>query len=35
MFEHLRLLFQDVNTVNIDPFGSLQDWINEANDEGY
>jgi len=33
--ENLRLLFQDVNTVNIDRFGSLQDWINEANDEGY
>ena len=33
--ENLRLLFQDVNTVNIDRFGSLRDWINEANDEGY
>ena len=35
MVENLRLLFQDVNTVYIDRFGSLQDWINEANDEGY
>ena len=35
MVENLRLLFQDVNTVNIDRFGSLRDWINEANDEGY
>ena len=35
MVENLRLLFQDVNTVNIDRFGSLQNWINEANDEGY
>jgi hypothetical protein len=33
--ENLRLLFQDVYTVNIDCFGSLRDWINEANDEGY
>ena len=35
MVENLHLLFQDVNTVNIDRFGSLRDWINEANDEGY
>ena len=35
MVENLRLLFQDVNTVNIDRFGSLQDWIHEANNEGY
>jgi hypothetical protein len=35
MVENLRLLLQDVNTVNIDHFGSLRDWINEANDEGY
>ena len=35
MDENLRLLFQDVNTVNIDRFGSLRDWINKANDEGY
>jgi hypothetical protein len=35
MVENLCLLFQDVNTVYIDRFGSLQDWINEANDEGY
>ena len=34
MVENLHLLFQDVNTVNID-LGSLQNWINEANDEGY
>jgi hypothetical protein len=35
MVENLRLLFQDVNTVYIDRFGSLRDLINEANDEGY
>jgi len=35
MVENLRLLFQDVNTVYIDRFGSLRDWINEANDEYY
>jgi hypothetical protein len=35
MVENLRLLFQDVNTVFIDCFGSLRDWINEANNEGY
>ena len=35
MVENLRLLFQDVNTVNIERFWSLQHWINEANDEGY
>jgi len=35
MVENLRLLFQDVNTVNIDRFGFLRDWINEANNEGY
>lgn len=35
MVENLRLLFQDVNTVYIDRFGSLRDWINEANDECY
>jgi hypothetical protein len=31
MVENLRLLFQDVNTVHIDCFGSLRDWINEAS----
>jgi len=35
MVENLRMLFQDVNTVNIDCFGSLQDCLNEANNEGY
>ena len=35
MVENLCLLFQDVNTVNIDRFGFLQDWTNEANNEGY
>ena len=35
MVENLRLLFKDVNTVNIDRFGSLRNWIHEANDEDY
>ena len=35
MVENLRLLFKDVHTVNIDRFGSLQDWIHEANAEDY
>ncbi len=35
MVENLRLLFKDVNTVNIDQFGSLRDWIHKANDKGY
>ena len=35
MIVNLRLLFQDVNTVTIDRFGSLQNLINEANNEGY
>ena len=35
MVENLRLLFQDVNTVHIDCFGSLLDWINEANNKEY
>ena len=35
MVENLRLLFKDVTTVNIDPFGSLRDWIHEANNEAY
>jgi hypothetical protein len=30
MVENLPLLFQDVNTVHIDRFGSLRDWIHEA-----
>ena len=35
MVENIRLLFQDVTTVNIDCFGSLRDWINEASNEEY
>ncbi len=35
MVKNLRLLFQDVDTVNIDHFGSLQDWIHEATDKKY
>ena len=35
MVENLRLLFQDVTTVNIDRFGSLRDWIHEASNEEY
>ncbi len=35
MMENLRLLFKDITTINIDRFGSLQDWIHEANDEAY
>ncbi len=35
MVENLRLLFRDVNTVHIDRFGSLRDWINEASNEDY
>ena len=35
MVENLRLLFRDVNTVHIDRFRSLQDWINEASNEDY
>ena len=35
MVENLRLLFKDVTTINIDRFGSLQDWIHKANDEAY
>ncbi len=33
--ENLCLLFQDVDTVNIDRVGSLRDWIHEATDEEY
>ncbi len=35
MVENLHLLFQDVNMVNINCFGSLQDWIHEAFDKQY
>jgi hypothetical protein len=35
MVENLCLLFKDIDTVNIDRFGSLRDWIHEANDEDY
>jgi hypothetical protein len=35
MVENLRLLFRDINTVHIDRFGSLRDWINEASNEDY
>ena len=35
MVENLRLLFQDVTTVNINRFGSLRDWIHEASNEEY
>ncbi len=35
MVENLCLLFQDVNTVNFDCFGSLQDWIHKASDKQY
>jgi len=35
MVENLRLLFQDVTTVNIDRFGSLRHWIHEASNEEY
>ncbi len=35
MVKNLRLLFQDVETVNIGHFGSLRDWIHEATDKKY
>ena len=35
MVENLRLLFKDVNAVNIDRFGSLRDWIHKANNKSY
>jgi len=35
MVENLRLLFQDVTTVNMDRCGSLRDWIHEASNEEY
>jgi len=33
MVENIRLLFQDVTTVNIDRFGSQRNWIHEASNE--
>ena len=35
MVENLRLLFQDVNAVHINRYGSLQDWIHEASGKKY
>ena len=35
MVDNLRLLFKDIDTVNVDRFGSLRDWIHEANDADY
>ena len=35
MVENLRLLFQDVPTVQIDRYGSLRNWIHEALNEKY
>ena len=35
MVENLRLLFQDVPTVQIDRYGSLRSWIHEAMHEKY
>jgi len=35
MVENIRLLLQDVTTVNIDCFGSLRNWIHEASNEEY
>jgi hypothetical protein len=35
MVENLRLLFQDVHTVQIDRYGSLHTWIHEALNEKY
>ncbi len=35
MDENLRLLFQDFDTVNIDHFGFLRDWIHKATDKKY
>jgi hypothetical protein len=35
MVENLRLLFQDVPTVQIDRYGSLRNWIHEASNEKY
>ena len=33
--KHLRLLLARIHEVNIDHFGSLEDWINEANDKAH
>jgi len=35
MAENLRLLFQDIPTVQIDRFGSLRNWIHEASNKKY
>jgi len=35
MVENLRLLFQDIPTVQIDRHGSLRSWIHEASNENY
>ena len=35
MVENIRLLFQDVTTVNIDRFGSQRNWIHEASNKEY
>jgi hypothetical protein len=35
MVDNLRLLFKDIDTVNVDRFGSLRDWIHKANNADY
>jgi hypothetical protein len=35
MVENLRLLFQDIPTVQINRHGSLRNWIHEASNENY
>ena len=35
MIKNLRLLFQDIPTVQIDQHGSLRSWIHEASNEKY
>jgi hypothetical protein len=35
MVRNLQLLFKCVPTTNIDRYGSLKDWINEASNEKY
>jgi hypothetical protein len=35
MVENLRLLFQDIPTVQIDRYGSLRSWIHEASNKSY
>ena len=35
MVENLRLLFQDIPTVQIDRYGSLRSWIHEASNKWY